>query len=112
MSHMRNATDRFDVAVERRDGAAVVRPIGELDMASAPQLREIVGGLRHTHSSLLIDLKGVTFLDSTGLRLIWDVDAMCRHDGLDLKLAPGPPEVMRVFELTGLTRRLPFIQPA
>jgi anti-anti-sigma factor len=98
----------FDIEVEHRDGVVVVRPIGELDMATAPELRAILQDLRNQKASVVIDLKDLTFLDSTGLRLIWDADAEARKDGLDLTLTVGPPDVMRVFEVTGLTRRLNF----
>jgi anti-anti-sigma factor len=98
----------FDIDVEQRDGVVVVRPIGELDMVTAPQLRDILQELRQKKASVVIDLKELTFLDSTGLRLIWDADAASRQDGLDLTLTVGNPDVMRVFELTGLTRRLNF----
>ena len=102
------ANHLFDVDVERRDGVVVVQPTGELDMVTAPRLRDILRDLRHQKASVLLDLAALTFLDSTGLRLIWDADAAARADGLDLKLRPGNPDVMRVFELTGLNRRLNF----
>ena len=98
----------FDIEVEHRDGVVVVRPIGELDMVTAPQLRSILKELRDKKASVVIDLKELTFLDSTGLRLIWDADAESRRDGLELTLTVGNPDIMRVFELTGLTRRLNF----
>ena len=98
----------FDIDVQHRDGVVVVRPIGELDLATAPQLRAILQELRQQKASVLIDLKDLTFLDSTGLRLIWDADAAARADGMDLTLTVGQPDVMRVFEVTGLIRRLNF----
>ena len=98
----------FDIDVEHRDGIVVVRPIGELDLVTAPQLRSILQELRNRKASVVIDLKELTFIDSTGLRLIWDADATAREDGLGLSLTVGHPDVMRVFELTGLTRRLNF----
>lgn len=98
----------FDIDVEHRDGIVVVRPIGELDMVTAPHLRSILQELRNRKASVVIDLEDLTFIDSTGLRLIWDADAAAREDGLDLSLTVGQPDVMRVFELTGLSRRLNF----
>jgi anti-sigma B factor antagonist len=98
----------FDIDVAHRNGAVVVAPRGELDMVTAPELRQILHELRRKKASVVLDLKELTFLDSTGLRLIWDADAASREDGLTLTLTVGSPEIMRVFELTGLTRRLNF----
>ena len=98
----------FDIDVQHRDGVVIVRPIGELDLATAPELRAILQDLRQQKASVVIDLTDLTFLDSTGLRLIWDADASARADGMDLTLTVGQPDVMRVFEVTGLSRRLTF----
>ncbi len=48
-------------------------------------------------------------MDSSGLRLLLRWDAEARRDGFSLQLVPGPAPVQRVFELTGMTERLPFI---
>jgi anti-sigma B factor antagonist len=102
------ANDLFDIDVEQRDGVVVVKPRGELDMVTAPHLRDILRDLRQKQASVLLDLGELTFLDSTGLRLIWDADAASREDGLTLTLTVASPDIMRVFELTGLNRRLNF----
>jgi anti-anti-sigma factor len=108
MSREHTRTERFDVDVDHVDGVVVVSPRGELDMSSASVLRDILHDLRNRRARVHLDLSDLTFIDSTGLRLVWDADAASREDGLDLTLSVGPPEIMRVFDLTGLTRRLPF----
>jgi anti-anti-sigma factor len=110
MSRKRTPThQRLDIAVERRDGVAVVCPRGELDMFSAPELRDVLGDLRERKESVLLQLHELTFMDSSGLRLIWDSDVAAREDGIEMTLTAGRPEVMRVFEVTGLIKRLPFV---
>jgi anti-anti-sigma factor len=101
---------RYDVA--REGNSASVRTLGELDMAAGPvlsaemsQLRE--AGCRH----LVLDLSGLSFMDSTGLRFLLGCYAESRQDGFTIALVPGPPAVQRVFELTRTTDRLPFIEP-
>jgi anti-sigma B factor antagonist len=109
MAHRRFQRN-FDVQVEHRDGVAVVRPCGELDVTTVPRLRSTLAELRGSGENMLIDLAGVSFIDSTALRLVWDVTTEAKDDGTELTLTPGPPEVMRVFELTGLNKRLPFAE--
>ncbi len=56
----------------------------------------------------MLDLSGLTFMDSTGARLVLQANARSRADSCRLTLLRGPRAVQRVFELTGLTELLPF----
>jgi anti-sigma B factor antagonist len=60
---------------------------------------------------LILDLSGLEFMDSTGLRCILTCDAEARRDPFTIALIPGPPAVQRVFELTNTRTHLPFIDP-
>jgi anti-sigma B factor antagonist len=92
------------------DGERVlVRLGGELDMSTVPileaRLREALdGGGRR----LVVDLRGLDFMDSTGLTLLvrWGLGA--EQDGYDLALVRGEDRVHRLFELTGLDSRFTF----
>jgi anti-sigma B factor antagonist len=102
------ASFRCEVVPERE--AVRVRAIGSLDMATGPVLERQLEELRDAgFRRLIVDLGGLSFMDSTGLKLAlkWDGDA--RQDGFEIVFAPGPPEVQRVFELTGMTEQVPFI---
>jgi anti-sigma B factor antagonist len=101
----------FDVDVQQTQGVVVVRPRGELDLASAPILQEILTDLGNRRAETLLDLSELTFIDSTGLRVIMQAYAVSRRDGFGLTLAPGPENVMRLFALTGLADELPFRRP-
>ena len=86
-----------------------MRPVGELDIATGPVLERRMRELRDAgFRRLVLDLGGLSFMDSTGLALVvrWDLDA--RADGFDFALLPGTPGVQRLFELTGLAGRLPW----
>ncbi len=94
---------RLDVS--ERDGWAVLVVGGEVDVATAPRLRErlieLVNGGRHR---IVVDLGAVEFLDSTGLGVL--VGALKRvrtHDG-DLALVCTEARILKVFEITGLTK--------
>jgi anti-anti-sigma factor len=56
-----------------------------------------------------LDLRAVSFLDSTGLRVILEWDARSRADGFAFSLVAGPPAVQRLFDLTDTTTRLAFV---
>lgn len=81
---------------------------GELDLLSAGELEATAERVcAEDIAELAIDLRGLTFVDSTGLRAIltcWDL-AKGRCAFL---LIPGSPAVQRLFEVTGLLHRLPF----
>jgi anti-anti-sigma factor len=86
-----------------------VAPYGELDLTAAPLLDETIRQLRESgFHHLVLDLRHLCFIDSTGLRLILDLDATARADSLTLDLIAGPPEIQRVFEIAGTLDRLPF----
>ena len=94
------------------DGDGVhVRFAGELDLATVAAAEAAVArARRETPGPLHLDLADVTFLDSSGLRLVVRIEAACRADGCALAIVPGPRGVQRVFELAGVAEMLPFAQ--
>jgi anti-sigma B factor antagonist len=99
----------FDVAVERDGRDVRVAPSGELDLSTAGVLADHLGPETcDGHDRVVLDLRGVEFMDSTGLRLILTTDARLRAAGQELRLVPGPPIVQRIFELTHLHTVLQF----
>ena len=61
--------DYFRVEVERRNGVAVVRAVGELDVASNSQLTNALAGAFSAHA-VVLDLAGVTYFDASGVHLL------------------------------------------
>ena len=87
-----------------------VCPFGEVDIDTAGQIREQLENATATGTKhVVLDLRGVTFLDSTGLHLVLEADAASRAQGWEFGLIGGPPDVQRVFDLTGSRARLPFL---
>jgi anti-sigma B factor antagonist len=76
---------------------------GEVDVATAPRLREqLIALVNDQRYRLIVDLSGVDFIDSTGLGvLIGALKRVRGHDG-DLHLVCSDPRIVRVFEITGL----------
>jgi anti-sigma B factor antagonist len=109
-------TDRppapFSIDVEPFHGKVLLRPHGEVDIASAPRLDVKLRELRDSgFDHLVVDLREVAFLDSSGLRILLAWDDTARNEGLDFELVPGPPPVQRLFDLTGVRDRLRFVAP-
>jgi anti-sigma B factor antagonist len=92
------------------NGAKVLVVEGELDISSSPDFEQAVRQLESEANTVVIDLSGLDFLDSTGLRAILRSDSRLRSAGKRLQLVPGSGPVRRVFRLTGLDSRLEFIE--
>lgn len=93
---------------------ARVRLQGELDLTTVPEAEEFVLNVEREHEPrvLVLDLRPVVFLDSSGLRFILSVDSRARRQGRRLRIVPGPEAVHRVFRIALLDRRLEFVEEA
>jgi anti-sigma B factor antagonist len=101
---------RFQVDVQPEPRGARVRPLGEIDLATVASVRRKIDELIAAGCErVVLDLRGVTFMDSTGLHLGLDADAAARAEGWELLIIEGPRPVQRIFEVTGLRDRLPFV---
>jgi anti-sigma B factor antagonist len=92
-------------------GERILRPAGELDIATAPQLERALLGGRVRGERVVLDLGGLEFLDSTGLRVIVRAVEAAQREGWELRLRPAPPAVQRIFSLAGVLDALPFETP-
>jgi anti-sigma B factor antagonist len=99
----------FDISVEERESYALVCLIGEVDLATVEAIETTLLPLEARFPTVILDLRGVSFLDSTGLRGIVDADARARKRGIDLKIVRGPENVQKLLYLAGLDRILPLI---
>ena len=95
------------VDLEARAGEVWVLPSGELDLDTVDEVERALSiALASDAPQVVIDLRGLQFLDSTGLRVI---AGACRGpEGERVSLIPGPPAVQGVFTVSGLARELPF----
>jgi anti-sigma B factor antagonist len=90
--------------VNMTDGVPVVMVRGEVDFGSAPRLRELlINTAMEGHRDVVVDLRGVDFLDSTGLGVLVGALKRYRTLGGDLVLVISTSRIRSVFELTGLT---------
>jgi anti-sigma B factor antagonist len=98
---------RVDVSHFRADAVVTIR--GELDVATEPQLQAAIDALdRESIRVLTIDMSGLTFMDSTGIRMLVALDADSRANGVELRLRASHT-VRRVLAVSGLSDRLPLV---
>lgn len=99
----------FDISTQRLDSALVVAPRGEIDLATVPLVREAVERELEPGKDIVIDLREVGFMDTSGLRYVLELVDRSSRDGFEVRLVRGPSAVQRVFEVSGLEPRLPFV---
>jgi anti-sigma B factor antagonist len=98
----------------RREGDRIVVELeGELDMANAPLLQSAIEDQELTASkTVVLDLQGLTFLDSTGLRIILAAREQCWRRGQEFAVTPGSQQVQRLLSVTGVGEHLRTIATA
>ncbi|HEU4974560.1 MAG TPA: STAS domain-containing protein [Baekduia sp.] len=97
---------RCDVHPDR--DVVVVRPVGELDLATADHVDATLADLRAAgFPELVLDLRDVTFLDSSGVRLLVSWTRRAVEDGFRFAHVPGPEAVQQVLRMTGVDGYVP-----
>lgn len=100
----------LDLTTRELDGRAHVELAGELDIATAPRLDEEVDRLEQDgHALIVLDLRGLSFMDSSGLRALLAADARARELGRRVVIVRGDDRVQRVLRITKLDERLEFV---
>lgn len=97
----------MDVSVTSREigDRTVVDVTGEIDVYTAPVLREELASLIDTeHTDILVNLTGVRFMDSTGLGVLVGALKKVRTVGGDLQLVIDQEKILKVFRITALTQ--------
>lgn len=85
----------------------VVTVAGEIDLLTAPQLRDQVRTL--PDGDVVLDTSGIRFLAAAGLRVLLDLHDSRAREGAEVVLAAAPPSVRRVLCVTGLDQTLPML---
>jgi anti-sigma B factor antagonist len=108
VTETRNCTVDLEFSAHLLDGHAVVELRGELDLSNAPALRERLLDIAATQSaSLILDLSGLTFMDSTGISVLVAAERRAHQLGGSLSLAGPQKVVARVLHITSLDRHFP-----
>jgi len=97
----------FNVERQSSNGHVRVSVRGELDMETGPRAEEELHRAENDKPPVLVlDLREVTFFDSTGLQLVLDADVRAREEGRTFVVLPGDGEPRRVLELAEVIDRL------
>ncbi|MEW2354569.1 STAS domain-containing protein [Spirillospora sp. NPDC029432] len=101
------ARPKTGLTTRRRSGRTIVALHGDLDMSSAPALREdLIGTLHHSAQVLILDLGAVTFCDTAGLAVLVGVQRRATGLGITVHLAAPRPQIAELLRITGLDRSL------
>jgi anti-sigma B factor antagonist len=97
--------DEIEFTVEVDGGR--VAPRGELDVATQAELRAALERAA-ARGAVTLDLTGLRFMDTSGLRLILETAEAAREHGFGFTVIRGGPSIQRLFEIAGVTELVPF----
>ena len=99
------------MTIEERGDAVHVVMTGELDISTAQRLEDDLKRIEADRpATIVLDLQKLTFMDSTGLRLLIMADSRAREDERRLVIVQGNEMVQRVMRLTRLDERLTIVE--
>ncbi len=102
--------NELEIAAREQGTTIVIEVAGEWDLAGAPAVRHAIDrALTHPAERVVLDLSRLTFMDSSGLHTTIELAHRLAAQDIGLVIVPGSPAVQRLFDLTGLTGRLSFV---
>ena len=102
------AGELFEMAERHEGGATVVALRGELDFGTVGQVQARLAELRDEGAPTVLDLDGLTFMDSTGIRLVLTACEDARQAHWSFRVTRGSERVQRVLEAAQVIDRLPY----
>lgn len=102
----------FDLRVVHNGRSVRIAPCGELDIATTPELEQaLADATADSVQEIVLDLRELTFMDSTGLRALAQANSRAEERGVTLSIIRGPRQIERVLEISGLGALLPLVDP-
>jgi anti-sigma B factor antagonist len=100
----------FEVRTRICGRTAIVVLRGEVDLATAPQVRTaVLDALEHAVSNVFLDLRELTYADNALLHVLEDLERDARVGAVDLRIVRPVGAVQRLFEVTGFDDRFVFV---
>ena len=91
----------LSISKEVRGEVAVIHAEGDLDVYTAPRLKEAIDAASSAGSRLVVDLTDVHFIDSTALGVLVAAHQRSKSDGHDFRLVVEDPFLLKIFRITG-----------
>ena len=101
-----SAAGSFSISSRRLEDGILVALSGEIDLKTAPVAEDELQRAEQSESRIVLDLAEVSFMDSTGLRMVIAADQRLRERGGSLRILHVAPQVSRLFELVGISEHL------
>ena len=102
---------KLKVEIEAREDARVLRVVGELDLSTVNELKSHLDAARLDRTTALVDMSGVSFIDSAGLDLLLEAARVSNHELWAWFLVRPSEAVLVLLDLTGTTSQLPVVAP-
>src|SRR3954454_14178033 len=101
----------FSIATGEQEGLAVVVPRGELDIATAPDLKQAVDARMDAGQDVVVDLRELDFMDSSGLRVLVAAHTRAQVDGTRFAITRPRPDsaVAKILAISGLDAELELV---
>jgi anti-sigma B factor antagonist len=110
---MAERPDRFGTAVRVEGSRAIVALRGELDLANAAALADAIGQPDvSAATAVVLDLRELTFLDSSGLRAMLRAQEITGQRGQNFGITEGSGQVKRLLDITHASEQLPLVSVA
>ena len=99
-----DVVEPFAIDIDEREDRVVVTPRGELDMATAPELEQVVMPRLDNSGWVVLDLRALEFIDSSGLRVVVGAHRSAEERGGRFTCVRGAPgsTVHRIVEIAGI----------
>jgi anti-anti-sigma factor len=98
--------EQLRIEESAEDGRRVLRPCGELDLAEVPGLRERLRELASPERETVLDLSGLTFIDSSGIQLLFEATREAKANGWNLQLRNPSQVTHDTLRLAGVLKLL------
>jgi anti-anti-sigma factor len=106
-------SEHLTVEASPVDGFTTVRVAGEIDVATSPRLRDaLLDSIRHNGATVLLDMSGVTFMDSTGIGVLIGTERRVAIEGGRLIVCRPSGAVTRLLDVLGVARFLDIVPEA